>query len=56
MAKNILTDLAFRNLKPTDKDRYVRDGGSLFVRVRSKKNGGTVPFATATGSMASRNG
>jgi integrase len=44
MAKNILTDLAFRNLKPTDKDRYVRDGGSLFVRVRSKKNGGTVTF------------
>lgn len=44
MAKNLLTDLAFRKLKPTEVDQNIRDGGGLFVRVRSIKAGGAISF------------
>jgi len=44
MAQNKLTDLAYRNLKATDKTQMVSDGGGLLVRVRSFKDGGTKSF------------
>lgn len=44
MAQNKLTDLAFRNLKATDKTQMVSDGGGLLVRVRAIKDGGTKSF------------
>ncbi|MGJ0515832.1 MAG: tyrosine-type recombinase/integrase [Methylomicrobium sp.] len=44
MAKNLLTDMAFRNLKPGATDRNIRDGGGLFIRVRAKDKGGGISF------------
>lgn len=44
MATNKLTDLAFRNLKPTDKVQMVSDGGGLYIRVRSEQDGGAKSF------------
>lgn len=44
MANNKLTDLAFRKLKPQDKEQIIPDGGGLYVRVRSIADGGAVSF------------
>ena len=37
MALNKITDMAFRNLKPSDKVQIIADGGGLIVRVRKKR-------------------
>ena len=47
MALNKITALAFSKLKPTDKDQNISDGGGLFIRIRSEKNGGTKTFRLA---------
>ncbi|OAI20892.1 integrase [Methylomonas koyamae] len=44
MANNKLTDLAFRKLKPQDKEQLIPDGGGLYIRVRSITDGGAVSF------------
>lgn len=44
MAENLLTDKAFRNLKPIDKEQLVPDGGELYVRIRKKLDGGAISF------------
>lgn len=44
MAINKITDLAFRKLKPWDKERLVSDGGGLYIRIRSAADGGTISF------------
>lgn len=41
---NKLKDLTFRNIKPTDTEQLLADGGGLYVRVRSTKEGGAVSF------------
>ena len=43
-AINKLKDVAFRNIKPTDSEQLLADGGGLYVRVRSAKDGGAVSF------------
>lgn len=35
MAKRLMTDLEYRNIKLSDKDRYVSAGDGLFIRVRA---------------------
>jgi integrase len=35
MSKRLITDLEYRNIKPTEKDRYVSAGDGLFIRVRA---------------------
>lgn len=47
MAINLITDLAYRKLKPTDKEQLVKDGAGLFVRIRSIEDGGAVSFRLA---------
>jgi hypothetical protein len=47
MALNIISPLTFTNLKPSDKDQLISDGGSLFVSVRSITNGGSKSFRMA---------
>jgi len=47
MAINLITDLAYRKLKATTKEQLVKDGGGLFVRVRSIDEGGAVSFRLA---------
>lgn len=44
MAINQITDLAYRKLKPTDKEQLIKDGGGLFVRIRSIGEGGAISF------------
>ena len=44
MAENLLTDRAFRNLKPNDKEQLISDGGELYARIRKKADGGAVSF------------
>jgi integrase len=44
MAKSKLTDLAFRKLKPQEKEQLIPDGGGLYVRVRAIVDGGAVSF------------
>ena len=44
MALNKITDMAFRNLKASDKVQIIADGGGLIVRVREKKDGGAISF------------
>lgn len=44
MAKNKLTDLAYRKLKATDKEQQISDGGNLYIRVRSANDGGAISF------------
>ncbi|GAB6141458.1 site-specific integrase [Methylosoma difficile] len=44
MAVNKLKELAFRNLKATDSEQLVTDGGGLFVRIRPVSKGGGVSF------------
>jgi len=47
MAINLITDLAYRKLKPSDKEQLIKDGGGLFVRIRSTQDGGAVSFRLA---------
>ncbi|ATG90160.1 integrase [Methylomonas koyamae] len=44
MANNKLTDLAFRKLKPLEKEQLIPDGGGLYVRVRPVAEGGAISF------------
>ena len=44
MADNKITDMAFRNLKATDKVQIISDGKGLIVRVRAIKDGGAISF------------
>ncbi len=44
MALNKITDMAFRNLKASDKVQIIADGGGLIVRVRERKDGGAISF------------
>jgi integrase len=44
MAINKLTDAAFRKIKPTEAEQLLADGGGLFVRIRSKDDGGAISF------------
>lgn len=44
MAKNLLTDREFRNLKATDMEQHINDGGGLYVRVRPQNKGGGKSF------------
>lgn len=44
---NKLKDVAFRNIKPTDTEQLLADGGGLFVRVRSAVDGGSISFRLA---------
>lgn len=44
MANNKLTDLAFRKLKPQDKEQLIPDGGGLYVRLRLITDGGAISF------------
>lgn len=41
---NKLKDVAFRNIKPTNNEQLLADGGGLYVRVRSNNDGGAVSF------------
>ena len=47
MAINLITDLTYRKLKPTTKEQLVKDGGGLFLRIRSVADGGAVSFRFA---------
>ncbi|CAG7856031.1 hypothetical protein MCAMS1_00373 [biofilm metagenome] len=44
MAINKIKPLAFKNLKPTDKEQNINDGGGLYVRVRPLADGGGIFF------------
>lgn len=44
---NKMTDLAYRNLKASDKEQLIADGGGLVIRIRSKNDGGTISFRLA---------
>jgi integrase len=44
---NKLKDTAFRSIKPTEYEQLLADGGGLFVRIRSMKDGGAVSFRLA---------
>ncbi|MDD1622682.1 MAG: Arm DNA-binding domain-containing protein, partial [Methylococcaceae bacterium] len=44
MAKDKITDLAYRKLKATDKVQMIADGDGLYVRVRTKDDGGAKSF------------
>jgi hypothetical protein len=44
MALNKITDMTFRNLKPSDKVQIIADGGGLIIRVREIKDGGAISF------------
>ena len=44
MAENKLTDKHLRNLKPTDQEQVVGDGGGLWARVLPLSKGGAVNF------------
>lgn len=44
MAKNLIKSMKFKNLKPSDREQFIADGEGLFVRVRSKKDGGGISF------------
>ncbi|MFZ9609976.1 MAG: Arm DNA-binding domain-containing protein, partial [Methylococcales bacterium] len=47
MAKDKLTVLEIKNLKPSDKDQLISDGDSLFLSIRSVSNGGAKSFRMA---------
>lgn len=44
MAENKLTDKNLRNLKPSDAEQLVGDGGGLWVRVLPESKGGAINF------------
>lgn len=41
---NKLTDLSFRNIKPSELEQVLSDGGGLYVRIRPIKEGGFISF------------
>ncbi|MBF6650081.1 site-specific integrase [Methylobacter sp. BlB1] len=47
MAINKISAAKFKNLQPADKDQLISDGDSLFISVRSIKNGGAKSFRMA---------
>jgi len=47
MAINLITDLAYRKLKPTTKEQLIKDGAGLFIRIRSIDDGGAISFRLA---------
>ena len=47
MALNKLKELSFRNLKATESEQLISDGGGLFVRIRPITNGGGISFRLA---------
>jgi len=47
MAINQIKELTFRNLKATESEQLVKDGGGLFVRIRPLANGGGISFRLA---------
>ena len=44
MAINKIKPLIFKNLKATDKEQLIPDGGNLYVRIRSITDGGSISF------------
>lgn len=44
---NKLKDLTFRNIKATDKEQQLADGGGLFIRIRPIDQGGSISFRLA---------
>lgn len=44
MAINKIKPLAFKHLKPTDKEQHINDGSGLYIRVRSIADGGGIVF------------
>lgn len=44
VAINKLKDVALRNIKPTENEQLLADGGGLYVRIRSVKDGGAISF------------
>ena len=44
MANKPLTDMAFRNIKPTDKVQIISDSAGLIIRVRAIAEGGAISF------------
>jgi integrase len=47
MAINKLTDAVFCKIKPANTEQLLSDGGGLYVRVRSKEEGGAISFRLA---------
>jgi integrase len=47
MAINQIKELTFRNLKATESEQLIKDGGGLFVRIRPIANGGGISFRLA---------
>ena len=47
MAINKLTDVSVRKIKPDDIEQLLSDGGGLYIRVRSKGDGGAISFRLA---------
>jgi integrase len=47
MAINQIKELTFRNLKATESEQLIKDGGGLFVRIRPLANGGGISFRLA---------
>jgi integrase len=47
MAINKIKPLAFKYLKPAEKEQLIPDGGGLFVRIRPLANGGGISFRLA---------
>ena len=44
MTINKIKPLIFKNLKATDKEQLIPDGGNLYVRIRSITDGGSISF------------
>ncbi|KJV07552.1 tyrosine-type recombinase/integrase [Methylocucumis oryzae] len=44
MAINRIKALKFKNLKPTEKEQLIPDGGNLYIRVRPVNQGGSISF------------
>ncbi|MES2501009.1 MAG: tyrosine-type recombinase/integrase [Pseudomonadota bacterium] len=44
---NKLTDLSFRNIKPSELEQVLSDGGGLYVRIRPINDGGSISFRLA---------
>jgi integrase len=47
MAKDLIPPTKFSTIKPTEKEQLIRDGNTLFLSVRSIKNGGAISFRMA---------
>jgi len=44
MAEKIIKPLALKNFKPAEKEQNIKDGGNLYVRIRSIADGGAVSY------------